>query len=49
MAAMSRPNETTSVRSLVTEDDLEVARQRLLDHIEVESASEDASECSGPC
>lgn len=40
----SRQAEVTSVRSSVTEDDLEEARQRLLDHIEVDSVNEDPSE-----
>ena len=42
--AASRQAETTSVRSSVTEEGLEEARQRLLDHIEVESVNEDPSE-----
>ena len=39
----SRQPETTSVRSSVTEEDLEEARQRLLDHIEEEN--EDPGKC----
>ena len=38
-----RQPENTSVRSSVTEEDLEEARQRLLDHIEVEN--EEPGEC----
>ena len=38
-----RPPETISVRSSVTDGDLEEARQRLLDHMEV--SGEDPGKC----
>lgn len=48
-AMAARQNETTSIRSIATEEDLEEARQRLLDHIEVDSVNEDPSECHLSC
>lgn len=43
----SRQAETTSVRSSVTEEDLEEARQRLLDHME--DSVGNPSECGCIC
>lgn len=45
MAVANRLADNVSVRSSVTEEGLEEARQRLLDHIEVEN-DEEESKCS---